>query len=65
MSASLPPALADPQSATGRPAADEELASRLRVALTRLTHRLVALDPARRPPADALTGLLEHLVADG
>ena len=27
MSASLPPALADPQSATGRPAADEELAS--------------------------------------
>ena len=35
-------------------------------ALTRcLTRRLAALDPAERPLADALTGLLEHLVADG
>ena len=30
-----------------------------------LTHRLAALDPAEKALAEALAGLLEHLVADG
>jgi DNA-binding MarR family transcriptional regulator len=53
MSPSRPTALADPQAAPGRPAAEEELASRLRVAVTRLNRKLRQQALAGLSPAQA------------
>src|SRR5277367_209349 len=53
MSASRPSALADPQATDGRPEADEELAARLRVAVTRLNRKLRQQALAGLSPAQA------------
>jgi DNA-binding MarR family transcriptional regulator len=53
MSTSLPTALADPQVAAGGPVADEELATRLRVAVTRLNRKLRQQALAGLSPAQA------------
>jgi DNA-binding MarR family transcriptional regulator len=53
MSASRPSALADPQATDGRPEAEEELATRLRVAVTRLNRKLRQQALAGLSPAQA------------
>jgi DNA-binding MarR family transcriptional regulator len=53
MSTSRPSALADPQATDGRPQAEEELAARLRVAVTRLNRKLRQQALAGLSPAQA------------
>lgn len=53
MSSPRPTTLADPQKRAGVPAADEELATRLRVAVTRLNRRLRQQSLAGLSPAQA------------
>lgn len=53
MSSSPPSSLADPQAAGGRPETDEELATRLRVAVTRLNRKLRQQALAGLSPAQA------------
>jgi DNA-binding MarR family transcriptional regulator len=53
MSVSRPTALVDPQAIAGRPAADDELAARLRVAVTRLNRKLRQQALAGLSPAQA------------
>src|SRR5580692_9927023 len=53
MSVSRPSALADPQRADRRPEAEEELAARLRVAVTRLNRKLRQQALAGLSPAQA------------
>jgi DNA-binding MarR family transcriptional regulator len=53
MSASGPSALADPQATDGGPEAEEELATRLRVAVTRLNRKLRQQALAGLSPAQA------------
>lgn len=64
MSASPPTALVAPQRPAGKPAADEELATRLRVAVTRLNRKLRQQSLAGLSPAQASAlGTVNRLVS--